>query len=170
MCIVVDRFDLVIGQDILEFTEEMIKRVELRRLFGQPQQRDVEVFSTLHHTPTGMTGGGIEHKRDGTPAIASAQFLKEGEEVLDSGPLPHYGDTMTAAEVERDKEHTSVIASADRHLGLFSDRTPRCSQRWVEPNGRLITAEHHSLAGEALQAPYESPFFCARCGTGSRKT
>jgi hypothetical protein len=156
---------LAVGRDDpFEFPPELIHRTELRRLFGQPDQFDVQPCGQRLRRGGGMRARAIEQQPDrARTAIAPSQFEKERAGVGATRSRPSEHDAVRRADVDRAEEHPFRVLARHRHHPRRAHWCPRRSQRWKEAEQRPVGDEDDVAAPDARpQATAESPFFCAR--------
>jgi len=161
----VDGRGLAVGRDdTFEFPPELIHRTELRRLFGQPDQFDVQLCGQRLRRRGGMRARAIEHQPDrARTAIAPAQFEKERAGVGSPRLLSFEDDAVCGADVDCAEEHPLRVLARDRHDARRAHRRPRRAERREEPEQRPVGDENDVAGPNArAQATAESPFFCAR--------
>src|SRR4051794_28920870 len=149
---------------------QVVHRVELRALLRQPDQLDTQA-SRQGTAPLGVVARGlIQYEVERTAAVAPAEQSKELLEVRLAHLRPSQDDPMSGPEVDRPEQDALGVLAGDWHLGLLAPKGPHAAQRREPSQGRLVLEEDHGAGFDPLEAPHDSPFFWARCGSLVEKT
>jgi hypothetical protein len=167
----IDGGPLPVGRDVrLQESPQVIPRIELRALLGQPDQFDPQPGRQRLALGRLMAGGPVQQEVDRPAPVTLTEQLQEGLKVPLTRPPPPEDHPMSGPGIDRTEAPTLRLRPGDPHLGLLAPMGPLAAQRGKPAQRRFLFEQDHGPGRDTPQAADKRPFFWARGGSFSAET
>ena len=160
---VVDRHGLAVGSDLLlERLPQLVHRVELGPLLGQPDELDVELAREVERGARRVATGTVGQQSDRSHVpLGLAKVRQKQLHVPCTDARADEDRAAGGAYVDRAEQHPLGVLAGDSDLGLTADLGPHRAQRRKQPQQRPVGEQHHVVRPQRVLQPSDDPPFFA---------